>query len=1443
MEFRIGKFLLSLLLIALTAMLGAGSAGAQTDSGQDITIMGSNTEPLVLGEANKVTVAAGATLNTPGDAITFTGTGNTVLNYGAITGEYTGIMAAYSGLVPAGFMLAEGEALPLAGQTITNYGSITGYEAINFGTSGSPEILDSSYDDTINNYGTITGTDDRAIRMGAGNDLLNNYEGARINGTIGMGQGDDKLYNWGMITTIYGEAAGLGDGNDRLENHGTISVGRAWAGIHFSEGDDVFVNTGTISMSSVEKAGIAMGGGNDTFDNSGTITVYNAGEEEYPGSGIKMGNYGTKSFTNSGTITIGSVTDTGISMNVETFYGDRSFGVTAFNEVAGSSSFTNSGEIGIGYAGFNGIAMGYGDNMLNNSGKITIDQVQGFDYDGYYIGGNGILMLEGGANTFTNSGTITIGNVTGAGILMGYLEDFYRPTFLEGSLLNGVTGGASFNNSGEITIVNAGTNGIAMGYGDNTFENSGKIEINNVQGYYDYYYEGFLGGNGIEMGQDGVKTFINSGTIDIGYANMNGINMGGYEPYYEGYAPVGTGFNLLIPEAGNSFTNSGTINIGYAGNNALSFGYGADAFLNSGALNIGKADNIGISMNDGNDVFTNSGTITIGTSGGAAIGMGCESSTDGNDNDTFTNTGVITITRAENSGIGMGYNGDDVFNNSGAITIGYAGYSAISMGDYGNDVFTNSGSIDIGYANNNGIHMGREGDKVFTNSGAIRIEYADKNGINFGAYTGNSTFTNTGTIEIGGAGNAGIHFADDGFDTFVNSGTIKIGPASSGAICMGDDDDSFTNSGTILAGQGWIKAGPGNDVLVNEGTLEGNILMGQGNDSVSLRSGSVLIGFVDGGCDYGYPSGVDSIVLEGQGKLDGDIRYFADMTKTGEGTWTLNGNSIVDYTWVEAGTLWLNGDLTPYNAGPAAAFINPGATLAMNGVAIGGNVTNFGTLDLGGNMKASTISGDYTHGSEDTKATLSIGAGNGVSDSLNVTGTAIINGGTLFVKPVGVVQDGDKYTVLTAGTLAGAFDQATANSAVLSFGMDTATVPNSLIIDAHRQAYIDALAGSGLSGGNLGALSNTLMQIIAGNPTGDWATIIAALDNLPNAGALADALNQMSSEPFTMGLKLANLTTSGYIGNLTQRMADLRTYMVASNRLTESGPSLSQIMAERQKRSGWSPWVKTFYTKADQDASGGFMGYDYHTWGVNLGIDNAVSQKLLVGAVLGFASSNAETDGNISEIDADSYQFGLYGSWDEAKFYVDGALMYARNSYDSTRNINFGGLTGAAKGDHDGDDYVAYVGAGYKMAMADWNLIPTVSLQYGHHKEDSFTETGAGALNLDVDSADSDSLVSKAGFRVNRIFQMNGYALKPELSLQWAHEFGDRDQQASARFNGTTVGTFNVSGVETDRDSGILGLGLTAFLKNNISLFANYYGEFREDFTAHNVAGGLRYEF
>ena len=550
-----------------------------------------------------------------------------------------------------------------------------------------------------------------------------------------------------------------------------------------------------------------------------------------------------------------------------------------------------------------------------------------------------------------------------------------------------------------------------------------------------------------------------------------------------------------------------------------------------------------------------------------------------------------------------------------------------------------------------------------------------------------------------------------------------------------------------------------------------------------------------------------------------------------------------DTATIAAGTLLINGTM---GTGSLDVTVDSAGTLGGNGT-IDGNVTNNGTLSPGNSIGTLTIDGDYTH---ESGAVFSVELDRTRADLLDVTGTVTGNGGTVDVTPVGVVEDGHTYDIITAGNvLAGdGFDSDEVYvSPVLTFWIDTApeTDPDTVQLIVERTSYADALGGGTSNQFNIaGALQGVL------DDPGNMEDLLLQLDTLPDEDALGEAINGLSPEHYAAlsgaiieggnlfrGVLLDRLGAF-HRGGLASLEPD-RSSANASNALTDSGPILANVPAPRTN-SGGGIWIRGFGGFADQNNVDDKAGYNYNTYGAAIGIDGALTDNLIVGIGGGYEATDLDHDTIDAETDISTILASLYGSYVRDRYYIDASFTYGWNDFDSDRYVPL--VDKVAKSDHSGNYYSAYIGAGYNIGKeGGWMFVPTASLQYAHFEEDSFTESGADSANLTVAESDVDSWVSKLGFRLGHMTQMGNAKVLPEISLEWAHELGDNDREVSARF--LAGDSFTVTGIDPERNSALFGFALTVYASDSVTMYLNYDLELRSDFDAHAVSAGLRYNF
>nr|WP_298794031.1 Hint domain-containing protein [uncultured Acetobacter sp.] len=387
-------------------------------------------------------------------------------------------------------------------------------------------------------------------------------------------------------------------------------------------------------------------------------------------------------------------------------------------------------------------------------------------------------------------------------------------------------------------------------------------------------------------------------------------------------------------------------------------------------------------------LLTNSGTIDSTTDGQAIDfdSLATASSI------TITNTATGVIESTDADAVRPGENA--VINNAGTIYAaganGATKNDGIDFQDHSGTV-NNSGTIsaarhgitsstDVVVLNEaggeitgrDGSGVGSDGTGTVTNYGTITGAYdnsgtGDGDGVDIDGY---SVIDNYGTIKgtgAGGSGSDGYPNTSEGLALGGGSITNHKGALISGAqngILIDNSSQGYAPNATTLVNDGTIQGLDGygihinddlDDTITNSGTISGTtdaILLGDGNDTLNIQTGSVITGTVDGG------GGTNTVNLSGSGTFDGAQNF---QTMTVAGAWTLSGNqSYQNVTITSGASLVLDG------AAPSTETItfgdNTGKLALQSLSSFSATLTNF---TIGNTLDLSSLSNDGT-------ATLSV---------------------------------------------------------------------------------------------------------------------------------------------------------------------------------------------------------------------------------------------------------------------------------------------------------------------------------------------------------------------------------------------------------------------------------------------------------------------------------------
>ena len=1221
--------------------------------------------------------------------------------------------------------------------------------------------------------------------------------------TVNMGSGNPGqviLGNSGSLIVATTDDGGIISGS----NPGVLVTGGATAGS--------ISNSGSISG---DLAGILITDGSDV---SGGIT--NA-----VGATIQ----GTSAISAVG-INISSSVMTGEIVNNGTISGGTGDTVAAGIKVANSSDIiggiVNTGTVS-GYAGIlvksnsdisGGITNGDIDNASaaisgNQTGiyvGTTSNITGGISNFGTISGGQRGIKVEGGS---TIGGSITNevgGTIRGSG--SGSAGIYIQSSTITGAI----------NNSGDILGPQYGIyvgNGSTIGSITNEAGGyiagaKGELYVGaNLAGIYitDSEVTGNISNSGTIMGGAGIYVGsgsaiggdITNGDIDNASAaisgNQTGIYVGTTSNITGGISNFGTisgGQRGIRVEGGSTFGGGITNNEGGTISGSGSAGiYIQNSTITGGINNSGDilGQYYGIYVGNGSTIggITNNAGATIrATTSSSSAGIYLtESTVSGN----IANSGIIS------GPMGL-YVISSTIEGNISNDIGAAAISGSQTG-----IALSQSSITGGISNSGTISGGRTGIYVRNNSeisGGI-INYAD--------------------ATIQGVTSAGIDIQNSIVGNITNSGEILgqnyglyIDNSTIGGITNNADG---TITGTNIEGISIQNSTVSGDII-NAGVISGvnnGIYIGSSTVGEIINSGTIH------GDDYAIKimAPVNPIIITNTGILEG-------MVELADGTLNLNGpsGSITGaVTGVVGSTVNVNGTFTTENTFAVDAFnIASGGIFNMaHGVTATSGVSNGGTLSVAAGDTA-TITGDYTQTANGIFQTGASSLAN--YGKLVVTGTADLTASNKIDVKVGAgdtLANGNVLTsILSAGTLSAGALTVTDNSAVWNF---TGTVNGNAIDLTTEQAltFVDAVSGGAVTPAAAG-VGKALDAIQEAGASGDMQTVLNALGSLGSANEVGQAVSQLMP---------------GFAGGGAQVALGL------------AGSSGSQVVSERmsggQGLSSGDPlfkdrmvWAQPFYSWTDQNERKGVAGYTADSHGLALGADGKVNEQWRIGAALSLAKGEVDGDSPVTRnnLEINTYQVTLYATDQLSKATsLNLQAGFGVNDNDSSRHIVFGGLDRIASGDYTSWHTLLDAELEHRYTVSEKaSLASYLRAQYTYVNVEDYTETGAGAINLHMDSNSEDSLILSVGGRA-------AYALTDGVKLT-GHLGAGYDLMASqASVSATFAGggpTFVTEGL--DPASLVLqgGLGFEMLAANGLTVTARYDVDGREDYT--NQVASLKFQ-
>nr|WP_315495505.1 autotransporter domain-containing protein [uncultured Rhodoferax sp.] len=374
------------------------------------------------------------------------------------------------------------------------------------------------------------------------------------------------------------------------------------------------------------------------------------------------------------------------------------------------------------------------------------------------------------------------------------------------------------------------------------------------------------------------------------------------------------------------------------------------------------------------------------------------------------------------------------------------------------------------------------------------------------------------------------------------------------------------------------------------------------------------------------------------------------------------------------------------------------------------------------------------------------------------------------------------------------------------------------------------------------------LAVVAGAaaPALTYASATTALSNTP-AGAAAAVLdaNTNISALFT-GIS----TTQQYSDAASQSLplltggstAAAQTILFGMNQTVQSRIAATSGLSSGDEFSNQNFWIKPFGSYAKQGDLGGVSGFKATTGGVALGVDGSISPQWRVGGA--FATAHSKVDGNSAAapqtLNVDAYQFIGYGTYSlDERTAVSVQMDIGQNNNTASRDIPL--ASRVAQASYTSQTVHAGVRGSRAYAMnPQTTVVPSIRADYTWIKDSSYTETGAGLLNLAVDGRSTDALVLGADVAVD-------HKLSTRTSLVASAGLGydtiNKRSSITAAFAGAPGAAFTTNGMAQNPWLAQVGAGVVYKDGRGFEVTGRYDAEQREQFLNQTLSTKLLWAF
>ncbi len=273
-------------------------------------------------------------------------------------------------------------------------------------------------------------------------------------------------------------------------------------------------------------------------------------------------------------------------------------------------------------------------------------------------------------------------------------------------------------------------------------------------------------------------------------------------------------------------------------------------------------------------------------------------------------------------------------------------------------------------------------------------------------------------------------------------------------------------------------------------------------------------------------------------------------------------------------------------------------------------------------------------------------------------------------------------------------------------------------------------------------------------------------------------------------------------------------------------------------------WAGLTGRTAGQSGSDGLSSFRLNSTTWQAGGQRALGGGWFLGGSIAYENARLTTTDGLNGGRGQAGYAAVTTKYQTGPWLFAGAVFGGGGAFNGTRTITLPGFGSIARGSPTLSNVGAMLRGTYTIGREAFYLRPSLSLSLVHARSSSYSESGAGVLNLSVSDASSTVAALTPALEVGgRANLANGMVLRLYTSagVSWLSQ-GQWSQHSRLSAAPAEAAAFSTV-VRTDQVVGRVTAGAQLFATNRLELRLQYEGEYSANLTGHGGSFAVAYRF